>query len=247
MLKNINLLILLMLPPQWLLANSTSLPLSHTSSTSNRLSYYQQQAHQGDVHAMFKLGFAYEVGDGMPANIDSAVDWYTRASQRGHKNARMNLHAMDASGKPFIDTEATYHKELYKKAELGDLNAQNELARMLINNVLKQADRLQILNWVEAQAQRGSSEAQFLIAQMYYLGVAVPQNYIDAYVWYSLAAAAGDLVAMSSRDHVASLMNPSQIEQGQSQSRELFERLVETPLSHPGGKGLDSLSVSSLP
>ena len=239
MLKKTSIILLALMLPELLMANS--------NTPFDRLSFYQEQARQGDAHAMFKLGYAYETGDGLPANQNSAVKWYTRASNKGHKNAQMNLDAMDASGKPFIDTESTYQKELTDKAECGDLDAQNALARMMINDVLKNSNRITIMEWVKTQAERGSSESQFLLAQMYYLGVAVPQNYVDAYVWYSLAAAAGDSIAMSSRNHVASLMSQGQIEKGQLKSRELFERLVARPIKHPDPESLDRFTVSSLP
>jgi hypothetical protein len=63
----------------------------------------------------------------------------------------------------------------------------------------------------------------------YYAGLGVPQNYLRAYVWLSLAVAQGlpnqvrngDLI--SRRDEVADLLTPEQLARGQDMATRCFE------------------------
>ncbi len=189
------------------------------------LGYYQSQAYQGDAHAQFKVGFAYEVGDGLPQDEGRALAWYEKAASQGHKNAIMNLAAIDKADQPYLDSEMAYQTELMSQAQSGDIDARNQLGKMLINNVLYEPDRQQIFQWVKETALAKERESQYVLAQMFEMGVSVPQNYIQAYAWYSIAAAAGDDRARFNRDALAERMSVKQLELGQEESLNLFEKM----------------------
>ena len=55
---------------------------------------------------------------------------------------------------------------------------------------------------------------------MYSSGRGVPQDYVAAYMWLSLAAAQNDRAAALRRDRIAKLMTPAQIEQAQKLVRD---------------------------
>ena len=55
---------------------------------------------------------------------------------------------------------------------------------------------------------------------MYALGLGVPQDYVHAHMWISLAAAQGDADAVNNRDIVAAKMTPDQIAEAQKLARE---------------------------
>lgn len=221
------------------------------------LQYYRNQALVGDAHAQFRVGFAYETGDGLPADGEKAVSWYQRAARQGHRNAIMNLAALEVKDKPFVAPESEHEKELMGRAREGDIKARNQIARMLINNVLGNPNYRQIYSWIKELSLADDSESQFLLAQMYEMGIAVPQNYIHAYAWYSVAAASGDEVALLNRDSIASRMSQQQLEKGQEKSTDFFESYVvnenrkddleDQEINHPASSILEDEVVSQIP
>ena len=69
-------------------------------------------------------------------------------------------------------------------------------------------------------AEQGDAEAQFNLGAMYLLGHGVPQDYVQAHMWYSLAVAnplPGERhdLAIKSRDNVEAKMTPDQIAEAQ--------------------------------
>ena len=66
------------------------------------------------------------------------------------------------------------------------------------------------------RAVQGEALAQLNLGLMYAQGEGVPQDYIEAYKWFNLAAANSDKpdhhnLAVQSRDKLAALMTPAQI------------------------------------
>jgi TPR repeat protein len=51
---------------------------------------------------------------------------------------------------------------------------------------------------------------------MYDKGQGIPQDYVQAHVWYNLAAVQGDADAAKRRDQMASMMTPAQVEKAQA-------------------------------
>ncbi len=60
-------------------------------------------------------------------------------------------------------------------------------------------------------AERGDGEAQFLLGRMYYDGNSLRVDYIQALMWFELAAENGVTVAPRYRDGLAQRMTPEQI------------------------------------
>jgi TPR repeat protein len=66
----------------------------------------------------------------------------------------------------------------------------------------------------------GDALAQYSLGAMYSAGQGVPQDYVSAHMWLSLAAAGGIEDAAKGRDVVAKKMNPAQIAEAQRRARE---------------------------
>ena len=80
---------------------------------------------------------------------------------------------------------------------------------------------------IRGLAERGDADAQYDIAVMYQIGEDAPQDYVQAYKWYSLAAlnftaADADMRdrAFKNRDRIALLMTPAQIAEALRLARE---------------------------
>ncbi len=74
-------------------------------------------------------------------------------------------------------------------------------------------------------AEQGDAEAQFNLGSMYYHGYGVPQDYVQAHMWYKLAASRHPPGedrdrAAKNRDIIAERMTPAQISEAQKLARE---------------------------
>ncbi len=64
-------------------------------------------------------------------------------------------------------------------------------------------------------ADQGDIDAQTTVALMYEKGYGVPQNHVRALMWYNLAAAQGNKIAVKYRDIIAKRMKPADIAKAQ--------------------------------
>ncbi len=69
-------------------------------------------------------------------------------------------------------------------------------------------------------AERGKAVAQWSLGIMYERGRSVPQDYVQAYRWYTLAAAKGLKEAVKGRDFLEKRMTPTQLAEAQRLARE---------------------------
>jgi len=66
---------------------------------------------------------------------------------------------------------------------------------------------------LEPLAQGGNTQAQTRLAEMYASGQGVSRNFIQAYIWYSLATRGGSTTAPAERDRMARLLQPAEVKQ----------------------------------
>ena len=57
----------------------------------------------------------------------------------------------------------------------------------------------------------------------------VPKDYVQAYMWYNLAASQGDPNSMKQRDDIARLMKGDQLAQAQRLSNDWVPTTLQTP------------------
>ena len=69
-------------------------------------------------------------------------------------------------------------------------------------------------------AEQGNIWAQSNLGVMYAVGEGVPQDFVSAHMWFSLAATRGAKKAQENRDIAASKMTPAQITKAQRMARE---------------------------
>ena len=73
-------------------------------------------------------------------------------------------------------------------------------------------------------AEQGDADAQFGLGVLYRDGTGVIQSYIDAHMWFNIAASAGNESAKGSRDRVATEMSQDDLVRAQRLARECVER-----------------------
>ena len=91
-----------------------------------------------------------------------------------------------------------------------------------INNFTHAADDAFLLD-VKVSAENGEREFQYMLGNIYNTGTSSPQNYIKAYVWFSVSAAQGHEDAKNNRDIVAAKLTPQDLSTAQAIATKCFE------------------------
>jgi TPR repeat protein len=76
------------------------------------------------------------------------------------------------------------------------------------------------VRWYRRSANQGNDLAQRRLGLLYERGDGVPQDYIQAYMWYKLGAANGGKSGAVLRDSLAMRMNSDQLTEAQKLARE---------------------------
>ena len=76
---------------------------------------FEKRANQDDFFAQFCLGYMYKYGEGIKADDEKAMAWYTKAAQKGYPPAQNNLAKMYDDG--WLDSEGDRKNPDFKKAE----------------------------------------------------------------------------------------------------------------------------------
>jgi len=76
------------------------------------------------------------------------------------------------------------------------------------------------VKWYRKAADQGIATAQESLGVIYSHGVGVTQDYVQAHMWYNLAAMQGWESASKYRDNLTRVMTPSQIAEAQKLARE---------------------------
>ena len=80
------------------------------------------------------------------------------------------------------------------------------------------------MKWFRLAAEQGYARAQYNLGFMYYNGEGVPQDYVQAHMWWNLAASKGNENGRKNRDIIAKKMTPVQITEAQRIAREWLEK-----------------------
>jgi hypothetical protein len=115
---------------------------------------------------------------------------------------------------------------LHARAEKGSAGAQYELGRAYAE--AWNAHEASV--WYRYAAEQGLAEAQYALGQYYVTGEGMSRNNVEAYAWFSLAAAQQSRVAINALNKVIRQMSRAEIEEGNRRAFELITR-------HPAAKG----------
>jgi TPR repeat protein/uncharacterized caspase-like protein len=159
------------------------------------LAWYRRAADLGSADAACDLGWLYQNGLGVPADLQQAAAWYRRAAQAGHVMAANNLGVLYKNG---LGVERDYTEALrwYRKAaEAGNAEAENNIGVMYNDGLGVSRDAKQAVQWFTRAAQNGNLSAEVNLGLLYKNGIGVPQDYPEAVRWLQRAAEAGSAVA----------------------------------------------------
>jgi TPR repeat protein len=191
------------------------------------------------VYCYSALGLFYYTGNGVLEDKAETVKWYRKAAELGDKIAQsaLGICYYTGDGVPKDDGEARKWslkaaEQFRNSAEQGDVDSQlmlafcYETAREITENV----------KWLLRAAEQGKVTAQYDLGINYSRGEGVPKNDIEAYKWFSIAAANGLDKSAKRRDSLAQSISREEIVEGQRRATAFVAR-KESPGSLSGSDG----------
>ena len=157
-------------------------------------------AAKGDASAQYEVARRFGLGQGVEQDFEKAVMWYMQAAAQGFAPAQYRLATLYERGRGVEKSLQRAMVWYQRAAQLGNVKAMHNLAVVSTaldrNNPNYQA----AVYWFKQAASYNLADSQFNLAILYQNGVGVPQNLVEAYRWFSLAARQGDLDAARRKD-----------------------------------------------
>ncbi len=119
----------------------------------------------------------------------------------------------------FMKFLVSRHYQTAYLALKGDPDAQNNLA-VLLQQGQWGRDAAEADKWYRRAADQNHAKAQYNLGYMYRDGRGVPQDFAEAYVWFSLAASNGIQRSAMLRDSAARMMTAEQMEEAERRAAE---------------------------
>ena len=82
-------------------------------------------AEEGNAEAQNKLGYCYDIGQGVEQSVSEAVKWYQKAAEQDNAYAQANLGSCYQQGKGVPQSDSEAFKWFEKSAKQGNAVGQN--------------------------------------------------------------------------------------------------------------------------
>ncbi len=155
----------------------------------------KKAAEQGNAIAQFKLGIAYEFGNGVVEDKLEAVKWYQKSAEQGNAFAQYLLgrNYYFGDGVPKDEEKAVFW--FRKSAEHNFPDAQFFLGKAYREGNGVPKDKAEGLRWWIKAAEGGGDYPQFFLGKAYSDGDGVPKDEEKAVFWFRKSAEQGNAVA----------------------------------------------------
>lgn len=169
-------------------------------STNNSIAfkYLSRAAASNDPDAEYYLAILYDAGDGVLPDGFRAAELLRQAAKQGHPQAIKALPKLEKALLEHTkdrDAAAAKLPEVRAKAETGDVDSQNTLARYYLEGIGVSADVSRAIEWFKRAASGGDATALVSLGIVYDKGRGVTVDLGEAVKWYRLAAEKGDAQA----------------------------------------------------
>ena len=186
------------------------------------IKWYKKAADAGETEAEWRLGVKYNVGDGVDIDMQKALQWYLKAANTpkefgiivlpGVAEAQRNIGYLYRDGEGVAQDAQEAFGWFMKAAENGDSASQCEVAKAYNTGIGVLQDNQKAFNWYQKAAYQGNKLAQQKVGSIICAANPnSPQNRIESYKWYALAAAQGDEDAAKFRDIIAPTMSVQEL------------------------------------
>ncbi|HWA92128.1 MAG TPA: TetR family transcriptional regulator [Rhizomicrobium sp.] len=185
-------------------------PVAVAHAAQSPLDRLSALAMKGDADAELLVGLKY-----LEHNDKLAADWLTRAAAQNNALAENALGALYQSGRG-VKADSGAAARLYQaSAAQGNRHAMSNLAVLHAGGDGRTANFAEAARWFQRAASLGYVDAEFNLAVLYERGDGVPQSLLEAYKWYAIAATAGDAVAKTRADAIATQLTPDELQAAQ--------------------------------
>lgn len=105
-----------------------------------------------------------------------------------------------------------------------NLSAVTESVFDRIDKAFRARDYKTAIELMRPLTEKGDAKAQHFLGMMYYLGRGVPQDYVKAYKWLSLAGSKGYKMAQQTQTKLDGIMTPEQITEAKALAKKWSEK-----------------------
>lgn len=215
-------------------AGTLDLPPATVGPLSLRLA-----AAKGDPSAEFEVGSRLAEGKGTSQNLKEAHRWYQRSATRGFAQAQYRLGTLFERGLG-IQQDLNRARIWYQRAaEQGNVKAMHNLAVLSAGSQSGAPDYETAAHWFREAALRNLSDSQFNIGVLHESGLGVEKNLVEAYKWFTLAAAGGDKEAARRIDTVRAQLTSEQLASAQILARDFVALRTDIIANDPRAAGED--------
>jgi uncharacterized protein len=149
------------------------------------------------------------------ADYATALRVYHSLAEQGLAVAQFNLGLMYDLGQGVVQNYPEAVKWYRLAADQGRDDAQYQLGHLYY----KQDNYAEAAKWFQLAADQGRADAQSNLGTMYAEGEGVPQDFVVALMWFSMAAAQNHKEAIENRDKAVPFMTPAQIAEAERLAR----------------------------
>jgi len=184
------------------------------------LYWYEQAAAQENIRALNNLGLLYSRGEGVEQNYEKAYLYFEKAAIGGSQQAKRNLGVMYENGFGVPQSDS-YAEALYKSASSSVRENRQALSLPADAEILALVNGAEFdIKQVQALAENGDPNGQYILAIQHLKGWRVPQDYVLAHKWLNIAHnRSGQSQIAELRGDLESRMTNQQINQAQKMAR----------------------------
>lgn len=157
--------------------------------------WLEKAAHAGHILSMARLAEAYQLGRGVPVDMEEAEQWI----QRAEGSFPCDVSELVALGRSYargIGVSADGKKAtlyLSRAADAGDVNAMREVGMMYLDGLAGVVrDSAAGVSWLRKAAQQGDERSMLALGNAYAAGDGVERSAKEAMAWWKKAADAGN-------------------------------------------------------
>jgi TPR repeat protein len=150
-------------------------------------------AENGSAEAQYKLGLAYQKGDGVGKDPAEALKWLEKSAAHGWADAQHVLGFMHAHGAGVPQNLAEGLIWYRKAAEQNHPAAQLYMGIECLEGAEENRDFSAAMKWFLKAADQNLAEAQFYVGMLHMIGAGVPIDTPTAVKWLTKAAEQGDV------------------------------------------------------
>jgi TPR repeat protein len=184
-------------------------------------------AETGNGDALFLLGFAHETGQGAEPLRELAIDYYTRASAAGHKDATYRASLILLASE--VEAEREKARDMLEAAAKSDPAVAGRILgeAYLRGRISAEPDYEKTLYWWGAAADSGDVPAILLLARLHegQFGFPEKKNLQKAMTAYAKAAGLGDGPAMAA--YGSRLLSGEKEFRDEAKGREWLKKAIE--------------------